>query len=64
MTLFKWTEIRKWADNYNLKPKKVGTEYHWEEGVYKNLDDLAKALFNNITNNKFLEHQKNYDAQI
>ena len=63
MTLFKWTEIRKWAEKNNLKPKKVGSEYVWEEGTYKNIDDLVVALYNNISNNKFIDHQKKYQNE-
>lgn len=61
--MIKWSEIKKWAGEHNLKPKKVGDEYVWEENTYSDVHELTIALFNHITNNKFIEHQKNYAAQ-
>lgn len=60
----KWSEIKKWAAKHDLKPKKVGDEYVWEENAYKDLKELTFALYNHITNNKYVEYQKNYAAQI
>lgn len=60
---FKWAEIRKWAAQHNQHPKKVGDEYVWEEGTYKSLETLTKAIYNHISNNKFVDHQKNHAAQ-
>lgn len=59
---FTWTEIKKWASNHGLSPKKKSKEnvYVWEEKEYQSLDCLVTALFNQISNNKWIEHQKNY----
>lgn len=58
---FIWTEIKKWAKSNNLEPKKTGSEYIFEEKTYKDLDSLVTTLFNKITENKWVEHQNNYE---
>lgn len=62
MSAFKWSEIKKWAAVHEIKPKKVGSEYQLDDKTYKNIDDLVQAVFNKITNDKFIDHQKQYDA--
>ena len=59
---FKWSEIRKWAEKNNIKPKKVGSEYQLDNVIYKDINEITRAVFNKITDNKFVEHQKQYDA--
>jgi hypothetical protein len=59
---FVWTEIKKWAEVHNLKPKKIKEGgYTWEEQSYKDLDSLVTALWNKVSNNKWVEHQNNYE---
>jgi len=59
---FTWTEIKKWAAERGLSPKKKPKEnlYTWNEKEYKDLNLLVVDLFNHITDNKWVEHQKNY----
>lgn len=58
---FTWTEIKKWAKSNGLEPKKTGGEYTWEGNTYNDLDSLVFSLYNKLTNNKWLDHQKNYE---
>lgn len=58
---FTWTEIKKWAKERGLDPKKTGGEYKWEDNTYNDINSLVTALFNKISNNKWVEHQKNYE---
>jgi len=58
---FTWTEIKKWAKEKNLEPKKNKEgKYIWEDNVYNNLDDLVTALWNRASNNKWVEYQEEY----
>lgn len=59
---FTWTEIKKWASERGLSPKKKPKEsiYTWNDKEYQDLDSLVISLFNHITDNKWIEHQKKY----
>jgi ribose 5-phosphate isomerase RpiB len=64
-------EIKSWAkkNGYIVKTVK-GVGYEWnKEGMdEKNTDDdlneMARKIFNEITDNKFLEYQKEYKSNI
>lgn len=71
--MFKITEIKTWAKTwgYSIQKEKDdsinGASYYWMKnddtnvsGVELSVSKVAKAIFNNITNNKFVEHQTNY----
>ena len=58
---FTWTEIKKWAKTHGIEPKKSGSEYHWESKTYSDLDSLVTSIYNKITDNKWVEHQENYE---
>jgi hypothetical protein len=59
---FVWTEIKKWAEVHNFKPKKIKEGgYTWEEQSYPDLDSLVTALWNKVSNNKWVEYQNNYE---
>jgi hypothetical protein len=67
--MFKIGEIKTWAKKHGLTIKKQDDGYVWaEEGKEpnksKSLEDAIKDMFNKITNNKFLKHQKNYTRPI
>lgn len=66
-----WTEVRKWAKELgydSIKDKDDG-KYYWSKfdsntidssGVAPSVSKLAKAIFNHITDNKWVDHQKEY----
>jgi hypothetical protein len=71
--MFKITEIKSWAKTWGysiLKEKDDsvnGASYYWMKnddpnisGVELSVSKVAKAIFNNLTDNKFVEHQKQF----
>lgn len=70
-----WTEIRKWAKElgYETIKDKDDNCYYWAKlddnspassGVAKSVSKLAKAIFNHRTNDKWIEHQEQYQEQL
>jgi hypothetical protein len=74
-----WSEVKKWAKQQGYETiKDKGDEdkddpvqYYWSKienpecsGVAKSVSKLAKAVFNDITSNKWVEHQENYLANL
>lgn len=66
-----WTEVRKWAKEkgYEVSKEKETNEYFWskenengtkDSGVALSVSKLARAIYNHITDNKWLEHQENF----
>ena len=69
-----WTNIKRWAKDkgYKVDREKSGDEanpynYEWylvdnpeRKGTINSLSKLAMNIYNDITNNKHLEHQKRY----
>lgn len=66
-----WTEVRKWAKEhgYNTIKDKEDGKYYWakteskdpnDSGVATSVSKLARAIFNHITNNKWLDHQNQF----
>jgi hypothetical protein len=64
-----WSEIKKWAKNigYDAVKNKTDGQYHWTKisnpnicGICKSVSKLATAIFNDRTNNKWVEHQIEY----
>lgn len=66
MSNFKVNEIKSWAKNHGISLKKHGDGYVWAEdggdfaGKPEPLDNVVTSIFNKITLNKFLDHQRNY----
>jgi hypothetical protein len=71
--MFKITEVKSWAKTWGysiLKEKDDsinGASYYWSKnddpnvtGVALSVSKVATAIFNHITENKFLDHQKTY----
>lgn len=64
--MFKITEIKKWAKDHDITVKNKDGGYFWfvgksgAESEVKNLDQTVTDIFNHITNNAWLEHQKNF----
>jgi len=70
-----WTEIRSWAKKlgYETIKDKEDNKYYWAKlgdnnpdssGVNKSLSGLSKSLFNHYTNNKWIDHQKEYQEKL
>ena len=58
MSNFKWTEIKNWAKNNNLEPKKIKEGgYVWKDKNYPDIDSLVKDLWNEVSKNKWVEYQ-------
>lgn len=66
-----WTEIKKWAkeQGYDTVKDKTDGQYYWAKlddttpnasGVAKSVSKLAKAIFNHMTNDQWIDHQKEY----
>jgi hypothetical protein len=71
--MFKITEIKTWAKTWGysiIKEKDDsvnGASYYWCKnddpnvtGVAPSVSKVALAIFNNMTENKWVEHQKQY----
>jgi len=70
-----WTEVRSWAktNGYETIKDKEDNQYYWAKldsnlpdasGVAKSVSKLATAIYNHMTDNKFLEHQKEYKEKL
>lgn len=60
-------EIKSWAKKHDFAVKKQGEGYVWwgegvEAGEPKGIDGVAMDIFNRITDNKFVEHQKSHSG--
>jgi hypothetical protein len=65
--MFQVNEVKKWAKPHKISIKKAEDGYVWFEENNKEIvstpapiGQVAKEIFNKITNDKFLEYQKNY----
>lgn len=70
-----WKEIRSWAKNkgYETIKDKDDGQYYWAKldsddpsasGVATSVGKLATAIFNHMTDNKWVEHQKQYQEKL
>ena len=62
-----WKEIRSWAKKQGYESSKNGDSYSWSKisdpkvcGEAKSVSKLAKAIFNDMTENKWVDYQNNY----
>lgn len=66
------SEVKKWAKGlgYHAVKGKDDGKYYWSKsdsntvdssGVAPSVSKLAKAIFNHITDNKWVDHQKEYN---
>ena len=75
--MFKFAEVKKWAKEQGFQVVKEkddsvnGASYYWMKiddtavsGVSLSVSKLATAIFNNLTDNKWVEHQEQYKAQF
>lgn len=63
-----WKEIKTWAKTKGYNTSKNENSYSWSKisdssinGEAKSVSKLAIAIYNNMTDNKWLEYQQNYD---
>jgi hypothetical protein len=62
-----WKEIKSWAKKHGYASSKNDNSYSWYKisspnigGEVKSVSKLSKAIFNDITGDKWKEHQENY----
>jgi hypothetical protein len=70
-----WSEIKRWAKEkgYNTIKDKDDGKYYWAKldsddpnasGVVTSVSKLAFAIYNHITDNKWIDHQKQYQENL
>lgn len=70
-----WKEIKSWAKSkgYETIKDKDDSMYYWAKldsndpnasGVVPSVSKLATAIFNHLTDNKFLDHQTKYKENL
>jgi|688.fasta_scaffold263777_4 hypothetical protein len=70
-----WKEVKSWAKNngYETLKDKEDNQYYWAKldskepdasGVAKSVSKLALAIYNHITDNKWVEHQQKYISNL
>jgi len=66
---FTWGEVSKWAKDHGYKISRKEQKFYWtnttteDSGECYSLEDLTKSVFNKITNDKWVDHQKNYEKK-
>lgn len=62
-----WKEVKSWAKKRGYESSKNEDSYSWFKidqpsvnGHEKSVSKLARAIFNDVTNNQWKEHQDNY----
>lgn len=67
----KWSEINRWSKNLGYKISKKDQGYFWVKlsdenkfGESNSLFLVTKQIFNDHTNNKWIEHQNNYSGLV
>lgn len=63
--MFKVNEIKSWAKKHGMVVKKQGEGYVWfleggDPSEPRPIDEVVLDMFNKVTDNKFVEHQRNY----
>lgn len=66
--MFQIGEIKKWAKSHGVTVKKQGEGYVWFDSEQKSddpepLENVVMSIFNKVTNNKYVEHQKSYEPK-
>jgi hypothetical protein len=70
-----WKEVKSWAksNGYETIKDKEDNQYYWarldskepaDSGVAKSVSKLAFAIYNHMTENKWLDHQKEYQENL
>ncbi len=62
-----WSEVKKWAKSHGYETSKGKDHYTWHRidnpercGIVSSVSKLAKAIYNDITDNYFIDHQESY----
>lgn len=62
-----WKEVKSWAKKHGYESSKNEDSYSWSKisdskvcGEAKSVSKLARAIYNDITDNKWVDHQDNY----
>lgn len=62
-----WSEVKRWAKEKGYHSVKTDGAYHWHKlddpsinGIEPSISKLSKAIFNHITNNKWVEYQAKF----
>ena len=69
------SEIKKWAKGlgYDAVKNKDDNQYYWAKldcndpnasGAARSVSKLATAIYNHMTNNKWIEHQEKYQENL
>jgi hypothetical protein len=68
-----WTEVRSWAKKFGYETikDKEDNQYYWAKldsddpsGVAKSVSKLARAIYNHLTEHKWVEHQEEYKEKL
>ena len=70
-----WKEIKSWAKSkgYETIKDKDDGQYYWAKldsndpsasGVARSVSKLATAIYNHMTDNKWVEHQEEYKEKL
>lgn len=70
-----WSEVKKWAKEKGYETLKEQedeiTNYYWAKldtpdasGISKSVSKLAFAIYNHMTDNKWLDHQQKYRENL
>jgi hypothetical protein len=70
-----WTEVRSWAKKFGYETikDKEDNQYYWAKldnndvdasGVAPSVSKLATAIYNHMTENKWLDHQKQHQENL
>jgi hypothetical protein len=70
-----WKEVKSWgkSNGYETIKDKEDNQYYWAKldsndpnasGVAKSVSKLAFAIYNHMTDNKWLEHQQAYRENL
>lgn len=71
-----WSEIKKWAKEkgYETLKDKEDNQYYWAKindpnniqasGVASSVSKLAKAIYNHISDNKWMQYQNEYKLLV
>jgi hypothetical protein len=66
-----WGEISKWAKEKGFKITRKDGAFSWNKldnleinGSESNLENTAKAIFNEISGHRWVKHQKDYERKL